>query len=253
MLKYLLILMAVLLAAAIWFRATADAASLILFDEGHGQRFVVAGEGALDLSTLGGVLREQGSDLRRHAGPLTDAALAGVAGLVISGPFAPVSAEEIAVIRRFVEGGGALAVMLHIGPPLAGLLHEFGVDFSNGTIRESEGVIGDEPLNFQVSRLEEHPLFQGMERFSLYGGWALVSFDERSRVIASTGPKAWVDLNGDRKPSAGDATQSFGVAVAGQLGAGRFVVFGDDGLFQNRFIDADNRKLAANLGRWLTE
>jgi len=46
--------------------------------------------------------------------------------------------------------------------------------------------------------------------------------------------------------------QAFGVVVAGQAGAGRFVVFSDDAIFQNRFLGDNNRILAANLGRWLT-
>jgi hypothetical protein len=29
------------------------------------------------------------------------------------------------------------------------------------------------------------------------------------------------------------------------------VVFGDDALFQNRFLDGNNRVLAGNLARWL--
>lgn len=41
------------------------------------------------------------------------------------------------------------------------------------------------------------------------------------------------------------------MVVAGSYGKGRFAVFGDDAIFQNRFLDADNRKLAANLARWL--
>ena len=72
-----------------------------------------------------------------------------------------------------------------------------------------------------------------------------------SRIVASTSPKAWVDLNGDKKLSDGDVVQSFGVVAVGEVGAGRFVVFGDDAVFQNRFLDESNRQLAKNLSRWL--
>jgi len=40
--------------------------------------------------------------------------------------------------------------------------------------------------------------------------------------------------------------------VTGTLNKGDFVIFGDDAIFQNRFLDDDNRKLATNLGKWLT-
>jgi hypothetical protein len=250
MLKTLFMSLSLLLVLAVYCGA-ADG-PLVLFDEGHGQQFVAGGDRPLDLSQLAGIFRDQGSQVRSHAGSLTDADLSGVIALVIAGPFAPLSAAEIVAVTRFVEAGGALAVMLHIGPPLGELLHAFGVDFSNGVIREHDDIIDGEPLNFHVSRLLTHPLFDDLDRFDLYGGWALMSFDQRSQLIASTGPKAWVDLNGDKLPSAGDAIQSFGVVVAGQAGSGRFVVFGDDGLFQNRFLGDNNRKLASNLGRWLT-
>ncbi|OHB33759.1 MAG: hypothetical protein A2X84_03105 [Desulfuromonadaceae bacterium GWC2_58_13] len=227
------------------------AAPMVLFDEGHGQRFVPGGDGPLDLSTLGQTFRSRDIVVLSHAGPLTDASLKGVSALIISGAFAPLSADEIAAVTRFVEAGGALAAMLHIGMPLGNLLHAFGVDFSNGVIREQDDTIEGEPLNFHVSRLLDHPLFDGLDRFALYGGWALVNFDERSRPIATTGPKAWVDLNGDGTFSSGDVMQSYGVVVAGKTGAGRFVVFGDDAIFQNRFLGDNNRILATNLARWL--
>jgi class 3 adenylate cyclase len=95
-------------------------------------------------------------------------------------------------------------------------------------------------------------LLAGVQRFSLYGVWALMAFADNARVIASTSPDAWVDLDGDGTLSAGDAVQSFGVAVAGTMGRGAFVVFGDDAIFQNKFLDDDNRKLATNLAAWLS-
>ncbi|HXQ23784.1 MAG TPA: hypothetical protein VN812_19045, partial [Candidatus Acidoferrales bacterium] len=51
----------------------------------------------------------------------------------------------------------------------------------------------------------------------------------------------------------GDAVQSFGVLVAGQLGLGRFAIFGDDALFQNQFLMGGNVVLARNLVAWLTQ
>jgi len=36
------------------------------------------------------------------------------------------------------------------------------------------------------------------------------------------------------------------VLVTGQVGNGAFAVFGDDAIFQNKFLYGTNRKLAAN-------
>jgi hypothetical protein len=144
-----------------------------------------------------------------------------------------------------------MTVMLHIGKPLAELFRSIEVDFTNYVLAEQENIIGDDPKNFQVKSLTDHPLFSGLNHFSLYGGWALKNTAENSRIIASTSPKAWVDFNGDGKLSTGDIVQTFGVVVAGKLGKGRFVVFGDDAIFQNKFLDESNRQLAINLARWL--
>jgi len=183
--------------------------------------------------------------------PLTDDLLSGAGALVLSGPFLPVSLAETDALVRFVERGGRLAIMLHIGTPVTELIHRLGVDVSNGVIHEQHDTIGDDTANFRVSRLEVHPLFTGVKRFSLYGGWALMSFADTAAVIASTSEDAWVDLDGDHKLTAADAVQSFGVVAAGSIGKGGFLVFGDDAIFQNKFLDDDNGRLAKNLAEWL--
>ena len=94
-------------------------------------------------------------------------------------------------------------------------------------------------------------LFSGINSFSAYGVWALKP-GASSSAIARTSPEAWVDLKGDNIFSEGDAVGAFAVVVMGTLGKGDFVVFGDDAIFQNRFLDDNNRKLAINLGTWLT-
>jgi len=228
--------------------APAYAAPVVLFDGGHKQQFHSDREGDLDLSGLASLFKDEGFDLRTSSFPLTGKSLDGIDVLVISGPFAPLSPDEIEAVARFVEEGGALCVMLHIAQPLGTLLHRLNVDFANGVIRESENVIDGESLNFRVFRLEPHPLTEGLEGFAVYGGWAVRNTDESIRILASTSPNASIDLNGDRK---GDAVQSFGVLVAGEIGKGRFAVFGDDAIFQNRFLKGENLRLGKNLARWL--
>jgi len=225
----------------------------VLFDEAHGQRFLAEKDGPLDLSALATLFRDEGLQVRTNGQPVTDHVLSGVDVLVISGPFAPYTPAEIDATTRFVSRGGRLCVMLHIGPPVAELLHRLNVSISNGVIRERENVINDDPLNFHVTRLTPHALTRNLDAFDVFGAWALLSTSENATVIAETGPNAWVDLNGDQKLSAGDAVQAFGVVVAGQLGKGRFAVFGDDAIFQNRFLTGGNLALGKNLVRWLRE
>lgn len=229
----------------------AHARPTVLFDQGHGQRFLIDKGDDLDLSRLAGVFRDAGFEPTSSTSLLTAERLTATDALILSGTFKPYTPEEIAAIAAFVNQGGALCIMLHVAPPLATLLHRLGVAHANGVIREQENIIDDDPLNFRVTRLADHPLFLGIRQFSLHGVWALL--DERSGVqaIAHTSPSAWIDLNGNRRLDQGDARQSFAVAVAGQAGKGRFVVFGDDAVFQNKFLVGDNLTLGRNLAAWL--
>lgn len=226
---------------------------VVLFDEGHGQRFTTGKTGDLDLSGLAQRLTNAGLTIKTTSQPLLAEELSSVDALILSGPFMQYTESEIGAIVDFINNGGKLAVMLHIGPSLGGLLERLGVDFSNGAIREEEGVIGDNSLNFRATRLESHPITAGLYWISFYGAWAVVCTDADSSCtpVAITSPASWIDLDRDGKKSAPDAVQSFPVVVAGTKGAGRFIVFGDDAIFQNKFLDEGNAALADNLAGWL--
>ncbi|HVO23816.1 MAG TPA: DUF4350 domain-containing protein [Candidatus Margulisiibacteriota bacterium] len=250
--------MAALLASCGLFFAAPRAAHpgakpVVLFDEAHGQRFLAAQNGPLDLSRLAEVLENQGFEIKTANQLLTEPLLAHVDALVISGAFKLLTAAEVEAVTRFVERGGRLAVMLHIGPPVADLLHRLHTSISNGVICEPENIIGDTCTNFRVTRFKPHDLTKGLQEFSIFGGWALLNTGGNTSIVAETGPRAWVDLNGDGKLGAGDAIQAFGVVVAGQVGRGRFVVFGDDAIFQNQFLKEGNLLLAKNLAAWLAQ
>jgi hypothetical protein len=230
--------------------ARAEAAQTVLFDTGHGERFLIGEKGPLQLSSFAEICQAAGIKVATLSKPLSDESLAGVNGLVISGAFTPFKEEELDALIRFMLRGGKVSVMLHIAPPLTTLLDRFGISFTNGVIREHENIIGGQPQDFRVTRLGSHPVLRGIREFSLYGVWGLTSFDDRSRVIASTSPRAWIDLHHD-KVQTKDETASFAVACAGQVGKGGFLVFGDDAIFQNKFLDANNKALAVNLAGWL--
>jgi hypothetical protein len=223
--------------------------SRILFDQGHNQRFLIEEKGELQLSQFAEIIRGQGSSVVSTKTPLNDDALKDISALVISGPFESLRPEEVESIVRFVERGGRLAAMLHIGRPLGGLLGRLGLDHSNYVLHERQNVI-NEDINFRVTALSDSPLFAGLTQFSAYGCWALDP-GKSGTSIARTSPDAWVDLNGDKILSKGDVSQVFTVAVSGMLGAGGFVAFGDDAIFQNRNLDENNSRLATNLAGWL--
>lgn len=221
----------------------------IVFDQGHNQRFLIGETGDLQLSKLANIIRSRGAAVTATVASLNDESLQGAAALVISGPFESLQKEEVEAVARFVERGGRLAAMLHIGSPLASLLARLDMDHSNAVLHERNDTI-DKDINFRVKQLKQHPAFAGLSQFSVYGGWALKA-GKGGTPIAHTSAEAWVDLDGDKLLSKSDAVGVFDVVVAGSLGAGNYLIFGDDAIFQNRFMDENNGKLAANLADWL--
>lgn len=241
------VLAAFLLASAAF---AGETAPRVLFDQGHNQRFVIEDQGELQLSKLAAIMGGKGIVVASTKRPLSDETLAGTAALVISGPFEALRAEEVDAILRFLERGGRLAAMLHIGPPLDPLLSRLDVDHSNFVLHERQNVI-DSDLNFRVKDLKASPLFEGLTQFSAYGVWALDG-GKAGTPLARTSPAAWVDMDGNNVISKGDIGGAFDVVVTGSVGSGKFVIFGDDAIFQNRYLDEDNRRLALNLAGWLT-
>ena len=231
--------------------STASAGQAVLFDQAHGQRFLASADGPLDLSGLAAIFTESGFSVTSSAAPLSEHNLANIDAIIISGQFAPLSQEETDTVIRFIERGGKIAIMLHIAPPAAPLIRRLGANVANGVMREVEGVLDNNPLNFSVTHLEPHQLFVGITSFNLYGGWALLAAEKNTATIAFTSSGAWIDLNGDKKRSEGDAVQSFAVAIEGRVGNGAYVIFGDDAIFQNKFLKDGNRQLAENLANWL--
>lgn len=243
-----------LIGVALVFSAVcADAAESgvrILFDQGHNQRFLIEETGELHLSKIAGIVRAAGADVYTTKTELNDEVLKNITALVISGPFESLRPEEVDAVVRFIERGGRIAALLHIGPPLSGLLARLDVDHSNGVLHERTNVI-DADINFRITGLSESPLFAGVSQFSVYGSWAL-NPGTTVTTLAHTSAQSWVDLDGDKVLSKGDAVGEFAVVVSGRLGSGSFIVFADDAIFQNRYLDEQNSQLAANFAAWLT-
>jgi len=226
------------------------ASANVLFDQGHKQAFLTENTGELDLSLLADLFREEGVDVRSTSSPLSKETLQGLDGLVISGPFAPLTGSEEAAVLEYLYNGGKLAIMLHIPFPLDELLFQLGVVYSTGVIREQNNMIQEKMTDFSAATSGNHPLIKGVDHFALYGAWAVNGQNNTIHGLAATSSHAWVDLDRNDQLSAGDAMQKLDVAVTGSLGSGEFVVFGDDAIFQNRFIHNENERLARNLVQW---
>jgi len=223
----------------------------VIFDQGHGQKFVIEKEGELQLSRLSGLLKEKGYDVKKNVAQINDTALKTADVLIISGAFQSLSPEEINAVIRFIERGGKLCVMLHIPQPLTGLMSRLKVYASNGVIQEQENMIDNAPKDFFITNMEKNEITKGLKKIGVHGAWALMTKSTTAQIIVRTGAKAWIDLNRDGKFNETDARQSFGVVIAGTLGKGRYVIFGDDAIFQNKFLNQENMPLGKNLADWM--
>lgn len=229
------------------------AQTVVLFDQGHREMFRIDSKERLDLSTLADTFVAEGYAVRGTYGALTPERLATVDVLVISGPLNPPSEAEVKNIVEFLERGGRLAVMVHIAPTVMPLFNSIGVGATRGPITETGPVVlGGKGKDFLTSRIDRsHPLFEGIESFSLYGAWGLKPIGRDVSVLATTSGAALVDENQNSLPDAGEDSGEIAVALQGMVGKGMFVIFGDDAIFQNAFIEGDNLRLAGNLARWL--
>lgn len=224
---------------------------VVLFDQGHGQRFLIDGAEPLGLSALAAEIRTQGLTPQPLTGGITAAALQDAAALVVSGPFQPVDAAEIAAIADFLGRGGRLCVMLHIAEPVRPLLQRLRVVATIAPVREQVNLLGDNPLAFRVTNLAEHPVTDGLAGFKVNGCWGVANLTAAGRVLAWSSPQAWSDMDGDGKMGPDEPLATLGVMVGGELGQGAFLVIGDDAVFQNQFLTEGNLKMAQNLAVWL--
>ena len=226
-----------------------ESSQSVLFDEGHGQLFSIGEKGDLQLSKLAETIRSAGVRVNKTKDSVNDDTLKGASALVVSGLFNPLQTDEVEAIIRFIQKGGRVAVMMHIAPSLGNLVFRLGLGHSQTVIHERQNVI-DKDINFRVTDLSQNPLFAGIDSFSAYGAWAIDPRD-KSTSIARTSPKAWMDLNNKDVISDKSLVGTFTVVTIGSLGTGQFVIFSDDAIFQNRFLEGNNLKLAENLTRWL--
>jgi hypothetical protein len=224
-----------------------DNVKTVLFDEGHGQLFKTGDSEALGLSKLSEIFLNDDWVVKTSDKELTDRQLKGIDILVISGAFKSISQSEIKAIVNFLDRGGKLSVMLHIGPPVTDLLHTLGVSISNGVIHEVGEVVEGHDIDFRVRDLVEHDLTNALKDYIIYGGWALLPREQHVNAIAETSENAWIDLNGDKEA---DAQQKFATIVVGTIGSGEFVIFSDDAIFQNNFLKGNNLLLGQNLVKW---
>ncbi|HFC46805.1 MAG TPA: DUF4350 domain-containing protein, partial [Dissulfuribacter thermophilus] len=96
---------------------------VVVLDQSHGQHFDFWGTRALDLSGFRQEIEKAGAVTRVVKSGFSDEnVLRGSSSVVISGAFVPLAKSEVQNLLKFVNSGGRLLILLHIGQPYYKLL-----------------------------------------------------------------------------------------------------------------------------------
>jgi len=202
--------------------------------------------------------------------------------VVAAGPTRPFLREERQALRRYVEGGGAVMVLVdpRANTDITEDLEDWGVAVGDDIVVDRNlAVFGRATTPFAGSYSPEHEITRDMRDTALFHVVRSVTAKPDAKAslteIVFTGSDSWAERDLDRFFSEGSAELGdedlkgpVPIAVAGTLDAapaapaegaeapephaGRLVVFGDADFASNEMIDAYlNRDLFVNSANWL--
>jgi len=206
--------------------------------------------------------------------------------VIVAGPTRPYLDHELTALRRYLERGGALMVMLdpRAQTNIYGLLLEWGVALGDDVVVDQvDSIAGQPTMPLAGQYAQDHPITAEMRSATFFPmSRSVVLHPELGRglvTIVASGPNAWAerDLEGWRRTGRavfdeGDLAAPVPLAVAGHpasaaladagdsdaSGEGdaraepRLVVFGDSDFALNGYIESlRNKDLFVNSVNWL--
>jgi hypothetical protein len=242
--------------------------------EGEGD---LQSSGELGFSGLASALDTEGYQVKS----LVTASLAEipdeVSTLLVIAPRRALLPESIAVIERYLEGGGRLLVMLEPGTDtgLEELLALWGIEAQDGVIVDpASGGFGGEQSGTDpvVYNYETHPLSRGLDpnRMTFFSGVRSlaphgVGPEDKVQRVALASSRSWLSLDPALLAGRGIAARRDGepqdyhpVLVAGRYPRNgheaRIVAFGDSDFASNRYLRTlYNLDLVLNAVHWVAE
>lgn len=259
-------------------RLARSGARHLVFLQGHGERRP-EGKANYDLGEWLGQLQGQGFRASTLALTQEPVIPEDTAVLVIAGPASDYLAGEVAVVRRYLEGGGNLLWLADPGPlyglePLAALL---GIEWLPGTVVDpTSQMLGiDNPAFVVVAQYPEHPVAEDLTTLTLFplarplravdaAGW-------ETEELLRTLPRSWAESD----KLTGAVAFDQGKDLAGPLAIGllltrerpgsapadgaalrpsqRVAAIGDGDFLANTYLgNGANRELADRLVNWLS-
>jgi len=203
---------------------------------------------------------------------------ADAAAVIIAGPTRLFLPEEIAALKRYVDGGGSLFVAIdpRAQTNLYDLLQSWGITLGDDVVVDRAlAVFGQATTPLAGEYDGKHPITAQMREPTLFPMVRSVEIDPAAKAdfstIVKTGTDSWAERSLDAWRKTGraelgseDLVGPVPIAVAGNprlassddkppKAAGRIVVFGDSDFATNADLDAlRNRDLFVNSINWLT-
>src|SRR5688500_9687268 len=212
----------------------------VVIDEAH-NNFHTAGGRYRPFADL---LRNDGYLVKPGIAPLTEKVLAGHDVYIIANARASLTEDECAVLRKWIENGGALLLIADhapFGTHAKNLAQALGVDMSCGFTGDEKHSVGN-PGTLVFSKanglLTPHAITEGLDSVTTFPSQS-VKGPEGSIALLKLSDSAFdVDQpreDAERKPAAGRAQ-----SIAFTLGQGRVVVMGEAACLTAQVVTAPN-------------
>lgn len=267
-------------------RLASARAPRVYFLVGHGE-VDLASQADAGYSGLASLLRDQGFDVQALVGPATGALPSDADVVIAAAPERDLLPEELAILDRYLEGGGRLLALSEPGLRsnlYSDLLFRFGFGLEDGVVVDeaSSPLLKDaSPLNLLIHLFAPYsPVTRTLSRRTmvLMPTARPVELarkpqpDDRLERVAFASGRAWIVrdvvaalaghglVRPDESPEVEPSVVATGSYPRGEVDAatetapreGRIVVIGDRDFASNHLLDAlYNRDLLLNAVRWL--
>lgn len=233
------------------------------FVSGHGERSPTR-EANFDLSDFAQALKQRGIRARELNLAAQGALPDNLAALVIASPQVEFMPGEVALLRQYLDRGGALLWLLEPQVPvsLGPLAKSLGLTLDPRTVIDptTAAMAIDDPAMSLVTQYREHLALSNFSATTVLPHAAPVAVTAEDgwtpTLLFASGPRAWAESS----PVAGNVAFDDGVDTRGPLPLAqaltrkqqRVVVVGDGDFLSNTYLgNGGNRDLGTRLVEWV--
>jgi len=255
-------------------KVTRDSLKTICFLEGHGEKALSNSEDS-GFSSIEGSLKSENYETKTMSLATTDKVPQECAVLVVAGPKKPLLQPEVAMLGKYLDGGGKAMLLLDpdVDPNIGEVLKAWNIEIGNNTVIDVSAagqMFGGGPFAPLVMNYGSHPITKDFTRTmtifplarSVKVGKATGSGLSATPLL-TTSEASWgeTEMKPNVNPKFDDGKDEKGpitLGVAASKNAGekdsRMVVIGDSDFAANRAIGFQrNGDLFMNSINWLAE